>query len=625
VLAARAERDRGMDLDLARAFGVPPSPAAEAAFAGAEPMPVAYERQVRKADALADRRAEELERVQEAERLGRAIEDAAEPLRQAAELETAALGTLTAAERAWGDAVARLGLGPHTTIGGLRQACDARRLVVDALARLETAMAAQASLTRRHLAWAERLSACMGVQPTALGSLLAAADQRVSAAQKAEQAITKRQTTLDAAKLALPDAQETFARAAAALDRWQESWVALLRRLGRPTDELPSAVTAVLEQIALLEKHHRDAEGLAGRIRGIEADLDQFAATVSSLALEIGQSPGTTAAETARSLIERAAAASRNEATWNQAQQTRQSAAQAEVEANAAARDVQAKLDAVIASCGAKDAEAAEARIAASRLHADQMQRRDNARATLLEHGEGLSPAALRTEANAVPVDAMSARRQAAEEAAASAQARAEEASVALNTTRTELDMASASTAAMETRAEHEASIALFDRLLEDQLVLHLASTMLGDAMREVEDTMGGSALARTSAAFSAVTDEAYALKIHDGPAGEELFAIELAFPNERKALTELSEGSRDQLYLALRMEALRGHCQSAMAVPFIADDILQTFDNRRAAAALRALCELSAHLQVIVLTHHPHLQAVAETLGPGLVNFVEL
>jgi uncharacterized protein YhaN len=143
--------------------------------------------------------------------------------------------------------------------------------------------------------------------------------------------------------------------------------------------------------------------------------------------------------------------------------------------------------------------------------------------------------------------------------------------------------------------------------------------------MREVEDTMGGSALARTSAAFSAVTDEAYALKIHDGPAGEELFAIELAFPNERKALTELSEGSRDQLYLALRMEALRGHCQSAMAVPFIADDILQTFDNRRAAAALRALCELSAHLQVIVLTHHPHLQAVAETLGPGLVNFVEL
>ena len=70
VLAARVERDRGMRLVLARAFGVVPSPAEEAVFAGDEPMPLAYERRVRQADGLADRRATELERVQEAERLG---------------------------------------------------------------------------------------------------------------------------------------------------------------------------------------------------------------------------------------------------------------------------------------------------------------------------------------------------------------------------------------------------------------------------------------------------------------------------------------------------------------------------------------------------------------------------
>ncbi len=101
-------------------------------------------------------------------------------------------------------------------------------------------------------------------------------------------------------------------------------------------------------------------------------------------------------------------------------------------------------------------------------------------------------------------------------------------------------------------------------------------------------------------------------LQSHDGPKGEELYAVEQAFPNERKELTELSEGTRDQLYLALRMEALRGRCQSAMAVPFIADDILQTFDDERAAAALRALCELSANLQVIVLDTPPAFA------GPG-------
>jgi len=177
----------------------------------------------------------------------------------------------------------------------------------------------------------------------------------------------------------------------------------------------------------------------------------------------------------------------------------------------------------------------------------------------------------------------------------------------------------------MEAQVDHEAAIAAFDRLLEEQLVLHLASTMLGNAMREVEETLSGSTLDRTSKAFSAVTGGAYVLQNHDGPRGEEIFAVEQAFPKECKELAELSEGTRDQLYLALRMEALRGHCQSAMAVPFIADDILQTFDDGRAAAALRALCELSADLQVIVLTHHPHLQAVAETLGPDSIQFLRL
>ena len=625
VLAARAERDRGMALILARAFGVPPAPASEADFAGAEPMPVAYERRVRTADALADRRAEELERVQEAERLGREIEDAAEPLNHATAVEAKALEAVAETARAWQDVVAPLQLGPHTTIGGLRQACDARRLLVDAVACLETARAAQASLARRHATWADRLAACLGVPAAPLGSLLAKADQRVAAAQEADRATTKRQNTLELARQALPDAQATFDAATEALDRWQQTWAGLLQRLGRPADLSPAAATAVLEEIAGLGKHHRDAEALAGRIRGMQADLDRFAATVSSLALEMGHATGRDAADTARGLIDRAAAASRSDAAADQARRTLQSAAADEAKARLALREVQTKLDAVIVSCGAADAGAAEARIAASRAHAHHTARRDAARANLHEHGDGLGAAALRTEADATPADEMSQRRQAAEDAAAAAQSRAEDASAALNAKQTELDAAAASTAAMEAQADHEAAAAAFDRLLDEQLVLHLASAMLGDAMREVEATTGGSALARTSAALSAVTDGAYALTLHDGSAGEELFAVERTFPNERKALTELSEGTRDQLYLALRIEALRDHCQSAMAVPFIADDILQTFDDGRSAAALRALIALSTHLQVIVLTHHSHLRAVANTLQPGCVKLIEI
>ena len=48
---------------------------------------------------------------------------------------------------------------------------------------------------------------------------------------------------------------------------------------------------------------------------------------------------------------------------------------------------------------------------------------------------------------------------------------------------------------------------------------------------------------------------------------------------------------------------------------PFVADDILLDFDDARARAALEALVELSRHVQVIVLTHHPHLLQVAQGL----------
>ena len=131
--------------------------------------------------------------------------------------------------------------------------------------------------------------------------------------------------------------------------------------------------------------------------------------------------------------------------------------------------------------------------------------------------------------------------------------------------------------------------------------------------------------LARLSETFSAVTGGAYRLETRDGDEGEELHAVEHAYPQERKSLDDLSEGTRDQLYLALRMVALRDHCASATALPFIADDILQTFDDARAIATLRALGELSDDLQIIVLTHHTHLASVAAELGDSRVQLLSL
>jgi len=65
-----------------------------------------------------------------------------------------------------------------------------------------------------------------------------------------------------------------------------------------------------------------------------------------------------------------------------------------------------------------------------------------------------------------------------------------------------------------------------------------------------------------------------------------------------------MSEGTRDQLYLALRIAALEQHFRANGQMPVVADDLLINFDDRRAAVALRVLAELSHSTQVMVFTH---------------------
>src|SRR5207244_4117212 len=74
-----------------------------------------------------------------------------------------------------------------------------------------------------------------------------------------------------------------------------------------------------------------------------------------------------------------------------------------------------------------------------------------------------------------------------------------------------------------------------------------------------------------------------------------------------------MSDGTRDQLFLALRLAYIENHCDSATACPVILDDVLMAFDDERTGAALRALRDLSLKTQVLVFTHHAHHVELAE------------
>jgi len=86
-----------------------------------------------------------------------------------------------------------------------------------------------------------------------------------------------------------------------------------------------------------------------------------------------------------------------------------------------------------------------------------------------------------------------------------------------------------------------------------------------------------------------------------------------------------MSDGTRDQLYLALRLAALEMHIEQAHALPFIADDLFINYDVDRARAGIEALARLSETTQVIFLTHHEHLVPVVKSVFGESSNIVEL
>lgn len=81
-----------------------------------------------------------------------------------------------------------------------------------------------------------------------------------------------------------------------------------------------------------------------------------------------------------------------------------------------------------------------------------------------------------------------------------------------------------------------------------------------------------------------------------------------------------MSEGTRDQLFLALRLAAVERRVESGGPVPFLADDLFVTTDEERLERGLQALIDLGERTQVILFTHHRHVaEAARRMLGTAV------
>lgn len=156
---------------------------------------------------------------------------------------------------------------------------------------------------------------------------------------------------------------------------------------------------------------------------------------------------------------------------------------------------------------------------------------------------------------------------------------------------------------------------------IEDSAVryveIKLGIMSAGNALRAYRERHRSGMMARASDAFKLMTQGQYSgLTTQPVKGGEVLIAMQRG--GQSKVADALSKGARFQLYLALRLAGYYEFAQFRPSVPFVADDIMETFDHVRSEEVFRLFGEMAGMGQVIYLTHHKHLCEIAKAVVPG-------
>ncbi len=150
-------------------------------------------------------------------------------------------------------------------------------------------------------------------------------------------------------------------------------------------------------------------------------------------------------------------------------------------------------------------------------------------------------------------------------------------------------------------------------------LELRAGVTAAEQALKLYRDRHRSGMMTNASEAFRTISRGAYTgVAAQPSRDGEVLIAI--SAHGGSKSADELSKGARFQLYLALRVAGYFEFVANRPPIPFIADDIMETFDDFRAEETFRLFAQMAEHGQVIYLTHHRHLTEIARTVCPGVL-----
>ncbi|MBX5437066.1 MAG: hypothetical protein IRZ33_07600, partial [Alicyclobacillaceae bacterium] len=153
------------------------------------------------------------------------------------------------------------------------------------------------------------------------------------------------------------------------------------------------------------------------------------------------------------------------------------------------------------------------------------------------------------------------------------------------------------------------------DRLAKRWAALVWAEALTRQARLTFERTRQPEALQVAAALFRHLTGNRYvALAVRTGSAGDaELVCVQA--DGREWSPARLSRGTREQLYLALRLALIHLYRRRGVDLPVVMDDPMVNFDGPRLAAALQVIAQEAEGGQVLYLTCRPELADLASQI----------
>jgi uncharacterized protein YhaN len=600
-------------------------------FAGQQPLADAFEISMASADDVADRLRREADRVAARAELEAALASAEYEL---GELERQ-IGSLGAERRQledeWVSAWRSTGIAPlpptemrdwlasRNVLGSA--AADQREARGQLEGKLALAAQHRDALTRE----LQRLGrAAVGSRPLA---------ELVSLVEGAVEELRRKAATAEKAldlisALEKDEGAAVFAAEQAASERasWMTRWATAVAKLALDPDLTPEQVRSVVDALTDLFVKLDQAASFENRIEAIDRDANAFATAAVNIAQDVAPELEALSPEQQVLELERLVNTSQTEAA--QAGELRKQLADASTELQQGQerwKSAEAELQRLmnVANCSSVgELEVAEERSATALELRERLKTADEQMTQI-----GAAPAAaLAAEVAGLQLEQLEAdireRVQIVEELGEQRR----ELDETVGQQRALLNEMSRGQGAADAAVAVEAAKATVREQAEQYARLRLAVAILRREIDKFREESHGPLLARASYFFAKLTCERYSgfTTGFDDRGG----VILLGRRKNGAEITvdEMSDGTRDQLYLALRLATIEQQLERVEPLPLIVDDLFVNFDDRRASAGFEVLAELAQKTQVIFFTHHRHLVDLAKmTLEADRWAFQEL